>query len=53
MKTSLIKISHAFKLSEFILKDGKSVEITGVKGAGKKTFCTGRYTLCLDQQKAA
>lgn len=34
MKTSLIKINHAFKISEFQL-GGKSVEITGVKGAGK------------------
>lgn len=34
MKTSLIKINHAFKISEIQL-GGKSVEITGVKGAGK------------------
>lgn len=46
MKTSLIKISHAFKLSEFILKDGKSVEITGVKGAGKTSVLDAiRYAL--------
>jgi hypothetical protein len=35
MKTSLIKINHALKISEIQLTGGKSVEITGVKGAGK------------------
>ena len=46
MKISLIKISHAFKLSEFVLKDGKSVEITGVKGAGKTSVLDAiRYAL--------
>ena len=34
MKTSLIKINHAFKINEIQL-NGNSVEITGVKGAGK------------------
>jgi energy-coupling factor transporter ATP-binding protein EcfA2 len=35
MKTSLIKINHVLKVSEIQLSGGKSVEITGVKGAGK------------------
>lgn len=38
MKTSLIKISHVLKVSEFQLAGGKSVEITGVKGSGKTSI---------------
>lgn len=37
MKTSIIKIRTAFGVSEMQVTDGKSVEITGRKGAGKSS----------------
>jgi energy-coupling factor transporter ATP-binding protein EcfA2 len=46
MRTSKIKISHALKITELEITDGKSIEITGVKGAGKTSVLDAiRYAL--------